>query len=236
MRNAIEAPRGCDFLVKDSETFFEFLNIHADPGRRRIYRGQSKWTHKLVPGIARYKTPDGHPYTEKNEDLLFRHFKDRARHYLEREYDDPSLWAIAQHYGLPTRLLDWSHNPLIAAYFATEHEGSSQEPEHAAIFVFDDYPEPVIDEAPFDIRVTKHKVFSPAHWDSRIVNQRGLFTVHPYPWKPMPDAWIKKIAIAHQYRRELRKFLNILGVNESVIYPGLEGTAKHVKWMKTNSW
>lgn len=84
-----------------------------------IYRGQEN--HRdLLPKIARddYKTDD----ILKKEGDIIRDFQRRSYPYLDfdpkhknKQWD---LLALAQHHGLPTRLLDWTENPLIALWFA----------------------------------------------------------------------------------------------------------------------
>lgn len=229
-------PKDCDLLIDNQEKLFEFVRLYVTPndGVRRIYRGERLASYRLIPGIGRHRTVIGQPYTEDDEDRMFRHFKQRAHLFVERNYDDLSLWVLAQHHGLPTRLLDWSFNPLVAAYFATEHKNTESE-ECSAIFVFENYPKPTIGEQ-FKIRVPKLRVFSPTHLDTRVISQRGLFTVHPYPWDAIEDKLTKKVCIAPTYRRELRKLINVFGVNESAIYPGLDGLSRHLKWMMTDVW
>lgn len=227
--------------ISDKKSFFDFLDQYAEDRTARIYRGVSSNKFSLQPSIGRKLKKDGiNKLDEKEEDLMFRFFKQRSKPYLSREYDDMNMLAIAQHHGLPTRLLDWTFNPLAAAYFAVEKDFiKGYEPEFSMIYIFDRQHNAIINSEFESIKVDKLTLFVPDYNDDRIINQNGIFTVHPYPWEPLKDEdypEIIKVRIELSYRRELRKLLNRLGIHEATIYPGLDGLASHIRWMKTNDY
>src|SRR5437763_1236156 len=96
---------------------FEDLHRLVDSHDSTIaYRGLRSAQYHLVPRIGRY--PVYHPQWELD---VLRIFKIYAwPHLKSAPQDEWELLAIAQHHGLPTRLLDWTRNPLVAAYFAVE--------------------------------------------------------------------------------------------------------------------
>jgi hypothetical protein len=107
--------------------FLEFVALRND--RWVYFRGHASSLWPLSPGIAR---PDKSPPGGRRPDLekrLYSDFKRMAQTFDPgTAYEDLDWLAFAQHYGLPTRLLDWTENPLVAAWFAVANESPRPEP------------------------------------------------------------------------------------------------------------
>ena len=78
-----------------------------------VFRGLARSSYSNVSSLARL----GGDYTD-----LERHLIRNFRKYAHREQPGPTMWdwlSLAQHHGLPTRLLDWTFSPFVALHFAT---------------------------------------------------------------------------------------------------------------------
>jgi len=114
--------------IGDWDDFVEA--IHRDESALRLdipylFRGQPR-DYPLLPSLARYamrcKLTGKQARAVEKEAL--KEFKLQAHLYLPAAMigeakDLPSWWALMQHHGVPTRLLDWTASPYVAAYFAT---------------------------------------------------------------------------------------------------------------------
>ena len=94
-----------------TDSFNERINRTRSP---YIYRGLSKFDYQLKTSLIRLKDP-----YEELEFHLLRNFK---KYSFRPDINNKSDWewlALAQHHGLPTRLLDWTYSPYVALHFAT---------------------------------------------------------------------------------------------------------------------
>ena len=96
-------------------------------GRRRdscVYHGSADASRSLLTSLDRLggvKPP--HSKTALEEHIL-RNFARYSRPHLPHASNEWELLVTAQHHGVPTRLLDWSYSPLVAAHFATLGDAS----------------------------------------------------------------------------------------------------------------
>lgn len=184
-------------------TIISSINNETLCGETVVYRGISDQEYDLRPGLARYANPD-----PAIESVLINDFLTRRPDAFNGLSEFDTL-AKMQHYGLPTRLLDFTLNPLVALYFASESKGtkagrvlchSTELQNDSSAFVNAICKAAIrktidenctIDEYLCDDSLTLKKymteayvlepttVVRPKYWNQRIANQAGVFMVFP---------------------------------------------------------
>lgn len=235
------------------ESFEDFVKIvTAYDGKYTIYRGVKHKEFDLKPRVGREVIPsDGNTLLEEKRILQW--FKSRAIPYLNlntMDWDQREWIALAQHHGLPTRLLDWTRNPLVAAYFAVEKghlpDDLNKYSGDSAIYVLKKNIKRMLSEDYFEMNEQNNEdifacvevtMLEPSYIDARITAQVGVFTVHPAPKVPYPFTAgdIDKLVIPKEDRREWKKTLDLFGINRASLFPDLDNLAEHIKWSSTDS-
>jgi hypothetical protein len=120
----------------------EVTPCDVDPvsGRRRdsgVYRGCSDSSWPLLTSLDRLGGIDPPHRKADLEEHLLRNFLRYSRPYQREAENEWELLVTAQHHGLPTRLLDWTYSPLIAAHFATKGQRDRGERHDRAVWRLD---------------------------------------------------------------------------------------------------
>ncbi len=255
--------------IKDKDNVasaFDFTNtIHqlGEPplprgGSGAIWlRGQADADWPLKPSIARLPeigglydparmSPDN--LYEKERETLQR-FRRDSYPFVQRELTDWEAITVGQHHGLPTRLLDWTSNPLVALFFAAEKESDKD----GAVFAFrrrnnSQYhvsmfsgQNPKKPNPPNPLRVPGIKMVFPMLIANRLIAQSGGFTIQD-PLKCIMERATEDFAKTHLDVLELYKWklcksakpkilaeLHRVSINRRSLFPGLDGVGQGIQ-------
>ncbi len=206
-------------------------------GELMLFRGQD-CPDPLLPKIAR---KDPRVDTTKMEKAMLSELRRVGSGFLPQpEEDDWDLLARAQHYGMSTRLLDWTSNPLAAVWFACRDRDIKKS---GFVYSIDPDDNQVLtkstEKGPFDTGYTV--VYRPRLNSPRIVAQAGWFTLHrfsntarrfvPLNSNPNTKEKIDKWEVPGASKERLLNELDQLGINYQSMFPDLEGVCRHLNWV-----
>ena len=210
------------------------------------YRGHSDSTYSLVPSL--FRNADW----PSKEQQAFNAFQRTASRLFEKRGNDWEVLFDMQHYGLPTRLLDWSEALGVAIAFIVYTPAVTVK--DAALFILDpralnEYTGPNNNEIrvlpaedqlnyknlywhgqpispPFPIAVY------PPLQSARLFAQRGTFTVHGHKRDGLEILCAdvaRKIVLPAAALPAAREFLEHANLDEYTIYPDIVGMARHLR-------
>jgi hypothetical protein len=243
--------------AKSLSEFLRIASALSDKWEGPWFRGQDRASYGLTPRRYRYRWVD--------EDEIRSEFKRRATQVMAGT-PPRSEWEryfLMQHYGLPTRLLDWSEGALLALHFALGNRGRND----AAVWVFDPFwlngevienskllpdPEDRRDRTllrtylpdPFPTRrpiwPESPIALQPPHIDRRIAAQLSSFTIHgkdPLGLETVASrskrARLAKITIPRRAMGRMREQLLDSGITETTVYPDLFGLGLELTRLNT---
>lgn len=229
------------------ESWEKFIDAMRSPGHNMakgeiVYRGQAGHDWHLSSTLGRLF--DGGSVPREHEESLLHEFRLAMRGRgldLSNINDDREVWALGQHHGLCTPLIDWTKSPYVALFFAFDEmdvEGAANP--SRAVFCLN---MTAIRETLPDI------IFEPTHHENaRLVNQAGLFTITPSggdnlvsailnelaenevidPSQPMDVArFVSKIHIPNEHRVECLNTLRKMNIHHANLFPDPGGASKY---------
>lgn len=229
-----------------------------------VYRGQADARWKIESTLDRHEaryptTPNTTGSNPKHfqcppvaRDIHLEAFKEAVRGKRGTNPGDLSpneWWALAQHHGLATPLLDWTYSPFVALFFAFEdaayinwRDGQFCEPERRAVYIVpfhwisqNDTAKHPAPELFSPRREITHRLSSqcgvlmkmPKHTDLES-SVRARFPKETSTSNPHACPVLRKITIPSEGRIECLKLLNKMNINRMSLFADLDGAARYI--------
>jgi len=232
-------------MVEYLEVFNRIVDQWSDTrhGEMRPWcRGHSNAAWSLIPGEYRWVL---------NPDEIRSEFQLKARALLRDVPQSEWEWYfLMQHYGLPTRLLDWTSGGLLGLYFALRDCPGEHD---AAVWILDPWalnqrsiksPElllsfertagkylPQLFKSKSELPKLPVAIVPPYNSD-RITVQRGTFTVHGSDRRGLEQVFqsrLVKITIRKKHAIPIRRQLRSSGITEFTVFPDLDGLCRDIR-------
>lgn len=221
-------------------SFVEDLDVEYS-----LSRGHGSIRYSLLPsayreekGIRKYESKSVKYFLDQFIVNATNHFKDdNLKPTNELEWE-----AYGQHFGVPTRLLDFSFSPLISLYFAVEKSFDSYKDDDAVVWFLN--PKKLnekttdnrnilnISEDTLPSRINDPFVVQAKRLNNRIHSQQGAFVFFNGCTKPLEKTFeediLKKLIIKADYKKKILVSLHDIGFGVSSLYPELEYVSKDI--------
>lgn len=137
--------------------------------------------------------------------------------------------VIAQHYGLATRLIDWTSNPLVAIFFAVlGHDSYDGE-----LIIWNFTPE-IYNPAGTPAEMKNVVLVRPAPTFPRLKFQQGLLSFHPTPEDAIREDQLIRITISQDKKVHLQNQLFRSGIHHESVFATLDHLAEKINWISAN--
>jgi FRG domain len=229
--------------------FSDYINQEMLSFTDYVYRGHADSSWKLEPTLDRIiKSPSSKKRIKHLERFQFETRGRRGSNPPKLEHEN-DWWALGQHHGLNTPLLDWSESPFVALYFAASEAKKNKTKSMSVFSMWQNGIQFISDEIKADTSIKKInnqlptvKLVRPlSNENNRLVSQRGLFSRGP---NNMPlEQWVHqfarlfpkanntiillKIKIPTIGLADCLKYLNRMNINHSTLFPDLSGASEH---------